>query len=62
MRVNPASARARVYLADLFIKEGKKEQARNLLNDVITSEPAAYDPPEIRRMQSRARYILETLE
>jgi tetratricopeptide (TPR) repeat protein len=61
MRINPASARARVYLAELFIKEGKKDPARNLLNEVISSEPAAYDPPEFRRMQARARDILEKL-
>lgn len=61
LRVNPASARARVYLAELFIKEDKIEQARNVLNDVITSESAAYDPPEVRRMQARARQLLERL-
>jgi cytochrome c-type biogenesis protein CcmH/NrfG len=61
LRVNPASARARVYLAELFIKEDKIDQARNVLNDVITGEPAAYDPPEVRRMQARARDILEKL-
>jgi tetratricopeptide (TPR) repeat protein len=57
LRQNPASARARVYLAELFIKEGKTEPARNLLQEVIGSEPAAYDPPEFRRMQARARDI-----
>jgi tetratricopeptide (TPR) repeat protein len=61
LRLNPASARARVYLADLFIKEGKEEQARHLLNEVIGSEPAAYDVPEYRRMQARARETLEKL-
>ncbi|HET7754659.1 MAG TPA: tetratricopeptide repeat protein [Anaeromyxobacteraceae bacterium] len=61
LRVNPASARARVYLADLFIKEGKREQAKNLLNDVISTDVAGYDPPEVRRMQARARETLEKL-
>lgn len=61
LRVNPASARARVYLAELFVKEDKREQARNVLNDVIASENEAYDPPEVRRMKARARAILEKL-
>jgi cytochrome c-type biogenesis protein CcmH/NrfG len=61
LRLNPANARSRVYLAELFIKEDKRDQARNVLNDVIASEPE-YDPPEVRRMQARARNILQKLQ
>jgi hypothetical protein len=62
LRVNVANARARVYLAELYVKEGKRGPARELLHEVIAATPGAYDPPEERRMQARARELLAKLD
>jgi hypothetical protein len=62
LRVNAANARARVYLAELYVKEGKRGPARGLLAEVLTAKPGAYDAPEERRMQARARDILSKLD
>jgi tetratricopeptide (TPR) repeat protein len=62
LRVNPASVRARVYLAELYEKEGKRDQARNLLSDALAVQPGAYDAPDERRMQARARELLSKLK
>ena len=62
LRMNPASARARVYLSELYVREGKRDAARNTLRDALAAEPGKYDAPEERRMQARAREILSKLE
>ena len=59
MEVNPANVRARVYLAELYVKENKPSQARSLLQDAVAQDPEAYDGPEERRMQARARELLQ---
>jgi tetratricopeptide (TPR) repeat protein len=61
IRVNPASARARVYLAELYLKEHRTDEARTELEEALAGEPGSYDAPEERRMQARAREILSNL-
>ena len=60
--MNASNARARVYLAELYVKEGKRGPARGLLAEVLAAKPGAYDAPEERRMQARAREILSKLD
>jgi hypothetical protein len=62
LRMNPASVRARVYLAELYEKEGAHEPAVNLLQDAVDLRPGAYDGPEERRMQARAAALLAGLQ
>jgi tetratricopeptide (TPR) repeat protein len=62
MVVNPANVRARVYLAELYMKEKRPADARRLLDEAIAHRPGAYDAPEERRMQARARQIRAKLE
>jgi tetratricopeptide (TPR) repeat protein len=59
IEVNPANVRARVYLAELYVKEHKPSQARSLLLEAVAADPGAYDGPEERRMQARARELLQ---
>ena len=56
---NPDNVRARVYLADLYRKEGHGREAREQLEKALASEPGRYDPPEERRWQQVARGMLE---
>jgi len=56
--MNPGNVRALVYLAELFRKEGKPVEARRLLESAVARPPGAYDAPEERRWQARARALL----
>lgn len=56
---NPRNVRALVYLAELFRKEGKPEEAARLLASAVARPPGAYDAPEERRWQARARALLD---
>jgi tetratricopeptide (TPR) repeat protein len=56
--LNPANVRARVYLAELYLKESRKADAKAELEGAIAREPGAYDPPEERRWQARARELI----
>jgi len=58
LSMNPGNVRALVYLAELFRKEGKAEEARRLLESAGARPPGAYDAPEERRWQARARALL----
>lgn len=62
LALNPKNVRAQVYLAELFFKEGRSEQARALLAAAAAQVPGAYDAPEERRWQARARVLLEEKE
>ena len=56
--MNARNVRALVYLAELFRKQGKQDEARRLLEGSISRSPGAYDAPEERRWQARARALL----
>ncbi len=58
LRVNPKNLRARVYLAELFLKEDHPREARAMLEAAASQPVGAYDPPEERRMLARARELL----
>ncbi len=58
LAMNPKNVRAQVYLAELFFKEGKPAEARALLDAAAAQAPGAYDAPEERRWQARARVLL----
>jgi tetratricopeptide (TPR) repeat protein len=58
LETNPKNVRALVYLAELYRKEDQDDDARKLLERAAALEPGAYDAPEERRMQVRARELL----
>lgn len=55
---NPKNVRARVYLAELYLKEDHPKHARTQLEKALAVVPGAYDAPEERRYQVRARELL----
>ncbi len=61
IRINPNDVRARLYLAELYIKEDHPKEARARLQKILGRTPGAYDAPEERRMQERARAVLKQL-
>ncbi len=58
IRSNPAEERGRVYLAELYLKEGHPKEARRLLEEAVSRQPGSYDAPEERRYQKRAQELL----
>ena len=55
---NPASVRARVWFAELLMKEDRGPEAQAQLEAAIAKPPGQYDPPEERRWQEEARRLL----
>jgi hypothetical protein len=58
---NPDNVRARVYLAELNLKEDEPRYARVDLEKALAKPPGQYDAPEERRWQAVARRLLEGL-
>jgi hypothetical protein len=58
---NPDNVRARVYLAELNLKEDEPQYARVDLEKALAKPPGQYDAPEERRWQAVARRLLEGL-
>jgi len=58
LRLNARNVRALVYLAELYLKEDHPREARAMLERAVAHEPGAYDAPEERRWQARARELL----
>jgi hypothetical protein len=62
LRMHPVNVRARLYLAELYEKEGSPGRARELLEEVLAHPPGVYDVPEERRIQQQAREMLARLK
>jgi len=58
----PKNLRAKVYLAELYAKEGHPAEARKLLDAVLAARPGEYDAPEERRAQGLARAALAQIK
>jgi len=58
LRRNADNVRARVYLADLDLKEDEPDRAHAELEKAIAHPPGRYDAPEERRWQDVARRML----
>jgi tetratricopeptide (TPR) repeat protein len=58
IKMNPDNVRARVYLAELYLKEDHPKEARKRLEQALAHEPGRYDAPEERRYQARAKQLL----
>jgi cytochrome c-type biogenesis protein CcmH/NrfG len=58
LELNPRNVRARVYLAELYMKEKHPKEARELLEEAAAHQPGSYDPPEERRSVASAKALL----
>ena len=61
LQVNPNNVRGRLFLAELYEKQGEAKEARRLLDEAIALVPGSYDAPEERRSQRLAREKLAEL-
>ncbi len=62
LQINPQQVRARIYLAELYAKEGHPKEARTLLEQAAAHQPGSYDPPEERRSAARAKALLADMK
>jgi tetratricopeptide (TPR) repeat protein len=62
IRVNPDNVRGRLFLAELYDKEGHPKEARKLLEEALAHEPGRYDAPEERRAQKLVREKLAAMD
>lgn len=62
LKRNPQNVRARVFLADLYVKEDHPREARAMLEKVVAHEPGSYDAPEERRSLQIARTQLARMK
>jgi hypothetical protein len=62
LRSSPTNLRARVYLAELYLKEDHPVEAKKLLDAVLAAKVGAYDPPEERRALGLARAALAQIK
>lgn len=62
IRVNPDNVRGRLFLAELYEKEGHPKEARKLLEEALAHEPGRYDAPEERRAQKLVREKLAAMD
>ena len=58
IEVNSANVRGRLFLAELYIREKHRKEAKELLEEAVALKPGAYDAPEERRSQAMARALL----
>jgi hypothetical protein len=58
----PKNLRARVYLAELYLKLDRPDKARKLLDAALAAKPGEYDAPEERRVQGMARAVLAKIK
>jgi tetratricopeptide (TPR) repeat protein len=61
LRQNPANVRARVYLAEDYLRQNHPKDAHKLLEEALSVPVGQYDAPEERRYQARARTLLANL-
>jgi hypothetical protein len=58
LALNADNVRARVYRAELYLKEDEPRKARQDLEAAVANPPGRYDAPEERRWQAVARKLL----
>lgn len=61
IKAGPTSARNFYYMADLELDDGNKEEAKALLQKIISMNPKSGDPPDVRLHQKLARAKLAEL-
>jgi hypothetical protein len=62
LQLNPANLRARVYLASSLIDDDHQQEAKTLLDEVMTAPVGRYDTPEEQRAKGLAAALLAKLK
>ena len=62
IQINPASLRARVYLASSLLDDGKPQEAKPLLDEVLAAPVGRYDAPEEKRAKAMGASLMSKVE
>jgi tetratricopeptide (TPR) repeat protein len=62
LKVGPNNAELKVTLAAVYQKKGKKDEARRLLESVLTGNDPARSPIEMEELRTKARAILDKVK
>src|SRR6185369_7470980 len=62
MKVGPNNAELAVTLAEVYGKKGRKDEARKLLEAVISGSDPARSPTELAELKTKARALLDKMK
>lgn len=62
MKVGPNNAELAVTLAEVYGKKGRKDEARKLLETVISGSDPARSPTELAELRTKARSLLDKMK
>jgi tetratricopeptide (TPR) repeat protein len=62
VKVGPNNAELAVTLAEVYIKKGRKDEARKLLESVINGNDPARSPAELSELKTKARALMDKLK
>ena len=62
LRVGPNNAELKVTLAEFYQKKGRKGEAKNLVESVLSVNDPARSPMEIEELRTKARTLLEKVK
>lgn len=59
LKVGPDNAELKVTLAEVYIKKGRKDEARSLIDSVLKTNDPGRSPVEMEELRTKARELLE---
>jgi tetratricopeptide repeat protein len=62
LKVGPRNAELKVTLAGIYQKKGRADEARKLLESVLTDSDPARSANEMAELKAKARTLLEKLK
>ena len=62
LRVGPDNAELKVSLAEAYLKKGRKDEARKLLESVLSANDPARSPRELEELRNKAHELLAKIK
>jgi len=62
LRIGPNNAELKVTLAEVYIKKSRKDEARKLIESVLTANDPARSAMELEELRTKARALLEKIK
>ena len=62
LKVGPDNAELKVTLAEVYRKKGRRDDARKLVDSVLSVNDPARSPIELEELRTKARSLLEKLK
>jgi tetratricopeptide (TPR) repeat protein len=62
LKVGPNNAELAVTLAEVYLKKGRKDEARKLLESVLSGNDPARSPTEMQELKTKARALLDKVK